>query len=140
MEGQLIHVETRVSEIKEMPIGSIVSWTLKPQVGANHTETLPEGWIRCDGGVIPEPSVWAGSHTPNLNGEKLFLRGGSDSHSLTVEGDMFQDHTHIDPGHNHADNGHNHQYIDKYPDTLFLDCPKHDGDRGTNDRQMTFYG
>jgi len=115
VETQMIHVETRISQIKEMPIGSIVSWTLKPEANADHTETLPDGWIRCDGGIIPEPSIWAGSHTPNLNGQQLFLRGGSDSHALTVESDMFQDHIHIDHGHTHGDDGHSHKYIDSYP-------------------------
>ena len=69
-----------------------------------------EGWVRCDGKTIPKPSVWAGQRTPNLNGEKRFLRGASDSKVLTMEGDQMQDHKHgvYDPGHTHS-------YVDKYP-------------------------
>ena len=65
---------------------------------------LPEGWVRCDGSTIPEPSVWAGQLTPNLNGEKRFLRGASDSEVLTMEEDQMQDHKHVvsDPGHTHV--------------------------------------
>ena len=39
---------------------------------------------------IPEPSMWAGSHTPDLNREKRFLRGGIYEDQLTMETDTFQ--------------------------------------------------
>ena len=40
--------------------------------------------------IINEPSIWAGSHTPNLNGEKRFLRGGDYTSQRTMEADTFQ--------------------------------------------------
>ena len=57
--------------------------------------------MRCDGGLIPPPSVWAGQRTPDLNNERRFLRGGRDETVLTMEEDALQDHTHsvVDPGH-----------------------------------------
>ena len=35
--------------------------------------TLPNGWVHCDGSVIPEPSPWHGTTTPNLSEEQCFL-------------------------------------------------------------------
>ena len=51
---------------------------------------LPDGWVRCDGGTIPNPSIWAGKYTPDLLSEKRFLRGGPDSDQLTYEDDQLQ--------------------------------------------------
>jgi len=94
------------------PIGTISAWVTKPSTGTKENEmvSLPDGWVRCDGSTIPEPSIWAGQLTPNLNGEKRFLRGASDSEVLTLEEDQMQDHKHIvtDPGHTHG-------YVDKWP-------------------------
>ena len=39
---------------------------------------------------IPGPSIWEGSHTPDLNGQRLFLRGGNDNEALAFEDDAFQ--------------------------------------------------
>ena len=65
--------------------------------------TIPSGWQRCDGSNITE-GPFAGLNTPNLNGERYFLRGGDDSTVTTMENDMVQDHTHDvdDPGHRHS--------------------------------------
>ena len=93
------------------PIGTISAWVTKPSKETREDQmvSLPDGWVRCDGSSIPEPSVWAGQLTPNLNGEKRFLRGASDSAMLTLEEDQMQDHKHgLD------DPGHIHQYDDKY--------------------------
>ena len=65
--------------------------------------TIPSGWQRCDGSNITE-GPFAGLNTPNLNGERYFLRGGDDSTVTTMENDMVHDHTHDvdDPGHSHS--------------------------------------
>merc|ERR1719507_1591726 len=100
-----------INKLHLAPIGTISAWVTKPTKETVEDEmvNLPEGWVRCDGSTIPEPSVWADQLTPNLNGEKRFLRGASDSEVLTMEEDQMQDHTHAitDPGHKHG-------YNDKY--------------------------
>ena len=65
--------------------------------------TIPPGWQRCDGSIITE-GPFAGLITPNLNGERYFLRGGDDFTVTRTEEDMVQDHTHDveDPGHSHS--------------------------------------
>jgi len=92
-----------VSNLKEFPVGTILTWISRTS-GAEETADLPDGWVRCDGGTIPHPSIWAGKYTPNLNGEKRFLRGGIDADQLKFEEDQIQDHLHEfnDPGHSHA--------------------------------------
>merc|ERR1719249_367395 len=100
-----------IAKLHLAPIGTISAWVTKPSKETREEEmvSLPDGWIRCDGATIPEPSVWAGQLTPNLNGEKRFLRGGSDSEVLTMEEDQMQDHKHTV-----SDPGHTHSYVDKY--------------------------
>ena len=65
---------------------------------------LPDGWMRCDGSVTPHGSIWEGKKVPNLNGERRFLRGGTDGNVLKLEEDQLQSHEHIfsDPGHSHG--------------------------------------
>lgn len=106
-------VEEEMSKVKTSPVGSIVAWITKPEQEAEkENSVLPDGWVHCDGKPIPEPSIWAGAHTPNLNGDKRFLRGGSYQDQLTEEDDTLQDHTHDDHGHTHTDKGHKHGYYD----------------------------
>jgi len=92
-----------VSNLREFPVGTILSWISRTS-GSEETADLPDGWVRCDGGTIPHPSIWAGKYTPNLNGEKRFLRGGIDTDQLKLEEDQIQNHLHDinDPGHSHA--------------------------------------
>ena len=120
-------LSNQLDEIREMPLGSIISWVFNPDMNSEHTEALPLGWVRCNGDIIPSPSPWAGSNTPNLNGERRFLRGGPDDQALVVEDDSLQDHMHIDPGHSHVDSGHTHAYIDKYR------CHENDPDNYCNE-------
>ena len=70
--------------------------------------------MRCDGSIIPHPSIWHGLLSPNLNSEGLFLRGGSDTEALHKEDDQIQDHFHVDPGHNHGSDTHTHGYGEYY--------------------------
>ena len=53
---------------------------------------------------------WAGQSTPNLNGERRFLRGGTHEQMLLMEEDMILDHMHTDGGHTHTDAGHGHSF------------------------------
>ena len=62
-----------------------MAWVRKTNINDMEESEIPEGWMRCDGSVIPEPSIWAGRMTPDLNGEKRFLRGGSDNDMLREE-------------------------------------------------------
>ena len=107
-------IREEVNNLHLMPIGSIVAWVMQPDKISNHTEILPEGWIRCDGSTIPSPSIWAGSTTPNLNGQKHFLRGGSDEEYLDTELDQIQDLalSLSDAGHTHSESGHSHDTIE----------------------------
>ena len=100
-----------IDNVHLAPIGTISAWVTKPTKETREDEmvSLPDGWVRCDGATIPEPSVWAGQLTPNHNGEKRFLRGSSDSEMLTMEEDQMQDHK-----HQVSDPGHSHSYDDKY--------------------------
>ena len=107
-------ITNQIDEIQEMPLGSIISWVFKPDMESKHIEALPLGWVRCNGDIIPSPSSWAGCKTPNLNGERRFLRGGSDDQALTVEDDTLQDHTYIDLSHSNSGAGHFQFNIDKY--------------------------
>ena len=93
-----------------LPVGSIIAWVIKPTKYTSELASLPDGWVRCNGDIIPKPSIWAGKLTPDLNGEKRFLRGNSDRYVLTLEEDQMQDHKHTlkDPGHAHP-------YVDKWP-------------------------
>jgi len=85
------------------PVGSIVAWM--PAYSAK--AEIPSGWQRCDGAEIKSGPM-SGMATPDLNGAKLFMRGGSDESAGTVEEDSVQDHEHVDPGHTHVDAGHTH--------------------------------
>jgi len=102
-DEQLMSIQESIAFIDNTrpPIGAIIAWTPRDQ------EALGSGWQRCDGSLI-EDGPLAGTRTPYLNGEKRFLRGGSDEEAETVEEDAVQDHTHADPGHSHTDNGHTH--------------------------------
>ena len=70
--------------------------------------------MRCDGSIIPQPSIWHGLLSPNVNSEGLFLRGGSDTQALNREDDQIQDHSHIDTGHSHGADSHSHGYGEYY--------------------------
>ena len=77
--------------------------TIEQTNGSHQTSDIPDGWVRCDGAIIPSGSIWAGQHTPDLNSARRFLRGGTDSDALKMEGHQMQQHKHnvYDPGHTH---------------------------------------
>jgi len=108
------NIERNMNDITNLnlaPVGTISAWVTKPtkETSDNDMVNLPDGWVRCDGSPIPQPSIWAELLTPNLNGEKRFLRGASDEDVLTLEEDQIQEHV-----HKIADPGHNHGYVDRY--------------------------
>ena len=90
----------------ESPVGTIMAWILRVDSDGEAVD-LPDGWISCNGSVIPEGSIWAGKQVPDLNGERRFLRGGSEEEMLTLEDDQIMEHTH------HAiESEHTHPYVD----------------------------
>jgi len=111
-------IETSIAQLRQdmdnmnnlLPVGSIIAWVIKPTKDTYEMASLPDGWVRCNGDIIPKPSIWAGKLTPDLNGEKRFLRGSSDRDVLTLEEDQMQDHKHT-----LTDPGHAHPYVDKWP-------------------------
>merc|ERR1712142_569420 len=107
-------VDTAVNSLVIPPVGAIIAWVNKPNRCAKLLPDIPDGWIKCNGSIIPIGSIWAGYRTPNLNGEKLFLRGGTDENALRIEEDTTKltDHIHIDHGHLHSINDHVHDIND----------------------------
>ncbi len=73
-----------------VPVGAVVAW-LKSFTGV--PQTLPIGWVECDGSVISDgDSPMDGQTVPDLNGDNRFLRGettsggtgGSESHTHSI--------------------------------------------------------
>lgn len=67
---------------RNFPLATIIPW--HPNIKKQHGETininLPTGWVKCDGSVITDSeSPLLGAVTPNLNGNKLFIRGSEES-------------------------------------------------------------
>jgi len=98
LKDQDDRLNDQISTLKDtmMPVGSIMAWVNKPDKNTVSSETIdiPLGWQKCDGSTIRKPSLWAGKQTPNLNGEKRFLRGGSDTDMLSKEEDQMKLSTH----------------------------------------------
>merc|ERR1712226_649401 len=94
-----------ISTMKIVPVGTVTGWLGGQEV------PLPDGWQKCDGSAI-QTGPLAGTNTPNLNGERRFLRGGSPSEAWTTEDCQMQDHQHTiaDNGHTHQDSGHSHDF------------------------------
>ena len=80
----LIDEESKSHLSYEAPIGAIVAWTPKPDADTLNPTSLPSGWVFCDGSKI-EGGIWDGRTTPNLNGERRFLRGGNENDVLKLE-------------------------------------------------------
>merc|ERR1719206_1620687 len=95
------------------PIGTIAAWVSKPskETSDHDKQDLPNGWVKCDGSSIPHPSVWAGTLTPDLNGQKRFLRGSDEKDMLTLEAEntRLPDHK-----HNATSSPHSHTYTETH--------------------------
>jgi len=121
------------------PVGSIIAWS-----GDSYTHNdLLSGWQFCDGTLINSGPM-NGSRTPNLNGEKLFLRGGDAGSVLTKQSHQMQSHSHNiqDDGHKHTDSGHTHAYVDTYFNTKFYTNsqgadPRSNSEYPTNTKKTT---
>lgn len=91
-------IEEKMSQLRILPLGSIVAWHRDV---AGDT-TLPEGWVECDGRALDSGSPLYSSmkNIPNLNLDGLFLRGGRRSGNLQV--DAIRGHVHrmyrVNPG------------------------------------------
>jgi len=102
LNKNITELQDALDDIHISPLGSIIAWVTKPEEDAdNERLSLPDGWVPCNGEPIPEPSIWAGRHTPDLNGEKRFLRGGDYTSQLNMEEDMVQEHKHAENEHSH---------------------------------------
>ena len=121
-EASLDSLAVKIQDLHEAPLGTITAWVTKPSSGGMEA-SLPDGWQKCDGSLISAPSLWEGKVTPNLNGERRFLRGGSDADMLKLEEDQLQEHT-----HKVNDPGHNHQFTDRYT----VNNGEHDGPEDGN--------
>merc|ERR1719341_23125 len=95
---------TDVPQVEQLsdqsPLGTILAWVPHPEVSLA-SENLPDGWLPCNGSTITK-GPWTGGKTPDLNGEKRFLSGGTDDKILEVEDDQVQEHQHEDSGHEHG--------------------------------------
>jgi len=102
-----------INALSVAPIGTIIAWVTKPskETRDDMMVSLPKGWVRCDGSTIPDESVWAGQYTPDLNGERKFLRGSPDDHQLTMEDEKTRLPDHL---HTATSTPHSHTYWDQY--------------------------
>ena len=92
LENELLKEKVKKLDSEVAPIGTIVAWTPKPNQDTLNPVDLPDGWVLCDGSVITY-GIWSGQSTPDLNGRKRFLRGGSYEDVLMEEnqGTRYQD-------------------------------------------------
>jgi len=91
-DGEILYSADLNGSIDETtpPIGSIIAWN---KTFTSVPQTLPAGWVECDGSVISDAdSPLNGETLPNLQtGDNLMLRGaatstgtgGLDTHTLT---------------------------------------------------------
>jgi len=77
-------VEDEMHKMNQAPIGTIVAWSPKTHSEGGNDVTLPSGWLECSGIMIKE-GIWEGQTTPDINGDKRFLRGSILDDVLTEE-------------------------------------------------------
>jgi len=107
-EGGYNNVPENTELTTDSPLGTIVAWIPRNNITSD-MNNLPVGWLPCDGRLI-EKGLWTGGHTPELNNDGYFLRGGSMDTALEMEEDQVLDHDHTDPGHTHGNSPHSHSY------------------------------
>ena len=112
LQMDVIQLDYRITESLP-PVGTILAWHAQ----LSTIKAIPQGWQRCDGSLI-ETGPLAGKHTPDLNFDGRFLRGGLDFQSGDFEEDAIQDHLHTDKGHTHHDNGHVHKFNKELPPNI----------------------
>ncbi|MCI5228134.1 MAG: hypothetical protein D3918_16160, partial [Candidatus Electrothrix sp. AX2] len=101
----------------QVPVGAIMAWhkDLSSSVG------LPGGWVECNGQVLDDTgSPYNGQIIPDLNGQALFLRGGTASgateddavgshdHDVNLTADAAGSHDHSAETSVAAGGGHGH--------------------------------
>ena len=82
---------TVVNALGMVPVGSIIAWDKSSLPTGN--QTLPDNWKQCDGQTLADDTntngSYAGKTLPDLNGflggDKMFLRGGTESGEETGE-------------------------------------------------------
>ena len=106
------------------PIGSIVAWDKEIS-----DARLPFGWVECDGQPIHDPeSPYDGDRVPDLNGTKLFLRGGTNAR--VVETASCKAHRHDFTVDTNTDNGQQHSHAYSFNLRTHSDG-KHSHDNGS---------
>lgn len=113
---QLNSVPYAIAANNGVPTGAVM-----PFVGA----TAPEGWLLCDGAVIPDGLQYDalktlyGNNTPDMRG--MFLRGAGTNNFTTttttlngVQDDVFGSHGHSININTSTAGNHSHQYNDRY--------------------------
>merc|ERR1712080_619938 len=94
LEKSLKYLEHKMLSIIPA-VGSIIPWLPSGPSQDAAPIDLPTGWQLCDGSTIEDPnSPFNGLNTPNINGEELFLRGGSFQQSTVVQNDTIRIHNH----------------------------------------------
>ena len=118
-ENDILKIKS--NSMYEAPIGAIVAWTPKPDKDTLNPTSLPSGWVFCDGSKI-EGGIWDGRTTPNLNGERRFLRGGNENDVLKLEDEEtnYRDIYFLpDFTHDNGDRGHAFSCSDYGGEELF---------------------
>ena len=100
-DDQMMWTIRRLEDDVVPPVGAIIAWVPRLTADSSHDVDLPVGWQHCDGSnIIRGP--FAGERTPDLNNQRMFLRGGNLENILEFEESQLQDHHHVDEGHSHA--------------------------------------
>ena len=53
MTDEINELSGNLSIAEVLPVGTILAWTMKVEVNGPYSKEIPEGWLRCDGSIIP---------------------------------------------------------------------------------------